>query len=128
MHFHIDEPEPSEQVPFGDLVSFPSQPFRDYSCDCPKTLTSPPLGLDESIVQVEDNSTNLPLIQSLSIPDICFWPAISEPFFTQSRMKAEIDILNDNSFSLHFEHVHPRVRYFHLRILLETDNNTVSRE
>src|SRR4029077_1740659 len=63
-----------------------------------------------------------------SIPDICFWAAISEPFFTQSRMKREVNVLDDYSFSPLFENVHPRVRYLHLRIFLETDDHTVSCE
>jgi len=50
MHFQIDEPELSEQVRLADLVSFSSQPFREDGCDCPETLASALLGLDESVV------------------------------------------------------------------------------
>ena len=50
VHFQIDEPEPSKQVRFRDLVSFPPQPFREEGRDCPETLASTLLGLDESVV------------------------------------------------------------------------------
>jgi len=50
VHFQIDEPESSEHVRLSVVVSFPPQPFREDSCDCPEALASALLGLDESVV------------------------------------------------------------------------------
>jgi len=50
VHFQIDEPEFSEHVCLGVVVSFLPQPFREDGCDHPEALASAFLGLDESVV------------------------------------------------------------------------------
>ncbi len=128
MHFKVDEPEFSEQVRLSVMVSFLAQPSRENPGDSTEPLASAPLRLYESVVKIEDDPANLPNGQSLSIPDICFWPAIGEPLSTQSSVKLEINVFDDYSLSPLFEHVHPRVRYLHLRVFLETDNHAVPGE
>ena len=50
VHFQIDEPESSEHVCLGVVVSFSPQPLREDGCDYPEALASALLGLDESVI------------------------------------------------------------------------------
>jgi hypothetical protein len=102
VHFLIDELEFPEQIGLGVTDSFLLQPFCKDSCDYSERLACALLGLDERVVEIEYDRADFSIGQYLSIPNVCFWPAIREPFFTQSTMKREINVIYDYSLSSRF--------------------------